>query len=42
MFESFRDVFWNGNVDILIVVITFNGQSTVVIPFKVHGDFVIF
>ena len=40
MFEGFRDVSWHGNFDIFLVVIPFNGQSTVVIPFKFHVDFV--
>ena len=39
IFEVFGDVSWNGNVDIFLVIITPNGQSTVVIPFKVHGYF---
>ena len=42
MFEVFGDVSWHGNVDILLVLLLFNCQSTVVIPFKVHGDLVIF
>ena len=41
-FEGFGYAIWHGNVDILLVVITVNGQSTVVLPFKLHGDVVIF
>ena len=41
-FEGFGDVSWNGNFDIFLVVIPVNGQSTVVLPFKVDGYFVIF
>ena len=40
-FEVFRDVSWHINVYILLVVIPFNGQTTLVIPFKVYGDFAI-
>ena len=42
MFEGFRDVIWHVNVDILLVILPDNGQYTLVIPFKFHGDFVIF
>ena len=41
-FEVFGDVSWHVNVDIFLVVIPFNCQSTVVLPFKVHGYLVIF
>ena len=34
--EVFGDVSLHGNFDILLVIITVNGQSTVVLPFKVH------
>ena len=42
MFEGFGDVIWHINFNILLAVIPFHGQSTVVIPYKVHGCFVIF
>ena len=41
-FEGFGDVSWHVNVNIFLVVIPVHGQSTVVLPFKVHGDFIIF
>ena len=40
-FEVFGGFNWHGNFDILLVVITVNAQSTLVIPFMVHGYFVI-
>ena len=41
-FEGFGDVSSHVNVDICLVIIPVNGQSTVVPPFKLHAYFVIF
>ena len=41
-FEGSIYVSWHGNVDIFLVVISVNGQSALVLPFKFHGYFVIF
>ena len=41
-FEGFGDVICHGNIKIFPVLITVNGQSTVVLPLKVHGYFIIF
>ena len=41
-FEVFGDVGLYGNVYIFLCLIPFNFQSTVVITFKVHGNFVFF
>ena len=41
-FEGFGDVIRHGNVDKFLVNISFNGQSIVGLPFKVHGYFGIF
>ena len=40
--EGFGGVSFHGNVDMFLVLITVNGQSTLVLPFKVHVYFVIF
>ena len=42
IFEGFGNVSRHGNIDILLVTILVNGQSTVVLTSKVHVDFVIF
>ena len=42
MFEGFGGVSRHVNVYIFLVVIPGIGQSTVVLPFKFHGDFIIF
>ena len=41
-FEGFGGVSWNGNFEIFLVAIQIYGQSTLVIPFKVHEYFVTF
>ena len=42
MLDVFGGVSQYGNFNRFLVIIAVNGQSTVVLPFKFHGYFVIF